>query len=353
MNEIITLNNGNMTEAQAEAVKLHQSIMINAEMAASSMVAMCRDLKAMRDRKLYEELGFTEFADYTEKLVGIKARQAYNYISTYEKLGDTVLQSNASLGITKLGLIAQMSVEDRVEMLESGAAENMSVAEIKKLVEENKNQGEQISLLNETIDKLKDEVNTLSMPSDEPSDDEKEEVYIERIQELEKQLAEAKEKDEDDIPGYEAAEYEDRIKKLEEELAAEKAKKAAPPETVDKKKLTKEIEDKLAAEHNKKLEAERKKAHEAGKKEAEEEAKAQVELLKSQVEQSERHSAELQKELELSDSSSAEAKVYIASIQADFNALMGVIGKMDTEQQNKFKHAVMKLCDAIQEACEK
>ncbi|HBB42908.1 MAG TPA: hypothetical protein DCZ74_05270 [Treponema sp.] len=193
MNEIININTA-MSETQAEAVKLHQSIMLNAEMAANSMVAMCRDLKTMRDRKLYEELGCSEFGEYTEKLVGIKARQAYTYISTYEKLGDTVLQSNATLGITKLSLIAQMNAEDRQELLASGEAEEKSVAEIKRLLEENKNQGEQISMLNETIDKLQEEVNTLSMPADEPSDDEKEEAYIERIQELEKQLAEAQNK---------------------------------------------------------------------------------------------------------------------------------------------------------------
>lgn len=349
MNEIININTA-MSETQAEAVKLHQSIMLNAEMAANSMVAMCRDLKTMRDRKLYEELGCSEFGEYTEKLVGIKARQAYTYISTYEKLGDTVLQSNATLGITKLSLIAQMNAEDRQELLASGEAEEKSVAEIKRLLEENKNQGEQISMLNETIDKLQEEVNTLSMPADEPSDDEKEEAYIERIQELEKQLAEVQTKDED---GDEAAEYKDRIKELEEELAAEKAKKAEPAPVVDKKKLKKEIEDKLAAEHNKKLEAERKKAHEEGAKEAEEKAKEQIDLLKNQIEASQRHTEQLQKELELSDSASAEAMVYINSIQQDFNSLISIISQMPEEQGDKFRGAVIKLCAKIKESCEK
>ena len=154
MKELINIH-GEMSEAQAEAVKLHQNIMLNAELAANSMVAMCRDLKIMRDRRLYEELGCAEFSEYTENLVGIKARQAYTYISTYEKLGDTVLQSNATLGITKLSLIAQMNAEDRAEMLESGQADDMTVAELKKLVEENKNQGEQISILNAEIEELK------------------------------------------------------------------------------------------------------------------------------------------------------------------------------------------------------
>ena len=154
MKELINIH-GEMSEAQTEAVKLHQNIMLNAELAANSMVAMCRDLKIMRDRRLYEELGCAEFSEYTENLVGIKARQAYTYISTYEKLGDTVLQSNATLGITKLSLIAQMNAEDRAEMLESGQADDMTVAELKKLVEENKNQGEQISILNAEIEELK------------------------------------------------------------------------------------------------------------------------------------------------------------------------------------------------------
>ena len=316
MKELINIH-GEMSEAQAEAVKLHQNIMLNAELAANSMVAMCRDLKIMRDRRLYEELGCAEFSEYTENLVGIKARQAYTYISTYEKLGDTVLQSNATLGITKLSLIAQMNAEDRAEMLESGQADDMTVAELKKLVEENKNQGEQISILNAEIEELKKKESEGADGSELESE----------IEDLKKQLDEKHA----------------LVEKLENDL--EERKKAEVPDT-------KALEEKIESKILKKAEAEKKKAFSDGEKSAENAVKEKINALNSQIEAAQSRAQELEKQLALSDSASAEAKVYISSIQAEFNALMGVISSMPAEQAEKFKGAVKKLCSAIVSRCD-
>ncbi len=316
MKELINIH-GEMSESQAEAVKLHQNIMLNAELAANSMVAMCRDLKIMRDRRLYEELGCAEFSEYTENLVGIKARQAYTYISTYEKLGDTVLQSNATLGITKLSLIAQMNAEDRAEVLENGQADGMTVAELKRLVEENKNQGEQISLLNAEIEELKKKESEGADGSELEGE----------IEDLKKQLDEKHA----------------LVKKLENDL--EESKKAEVPDT-------KALEEKIESKILKKAEAEKKKAFSDGEKSAENAVKEKINALNSQIEAAQSRAQELEKQLALSDSASAEAKVYISSIQAEFNALMGVISSMPTEQAEKFKGAVKKLCGAITSRCE-
>lgn len=316
MKELINIH-GEMSEAQAEAVKLHQNIMLNAELAANSMVAMCRDLKIMRDRRLYEELGCAEFSEYTENLVGIKARQAYTYISTYEKLGDTVLQSNATLGITKLSLIEQMNAEDRAEMLESGQADDMTVAELKKLVEENKNQGEQISILNAEIEELKKKESEGADGSELESE----------IEDLKKQLDEKHA----------------LVEKLENDL--EERKKAEVPDT-------KALEEKIESKILKKAEAEKKKAFSDGEKSAENAVKEKINALNSQIEAAQSRAQELEKQLALSDSASAEAKVYISSIQAEFNALMGVISSMPAEQAEKFKGAVKKLCGAIVSRCD-
>lgn len=316
MKELINIH-GEMSEAQAEAVKLHQNIMLNAELAANSMVAMCRDLKIMRDRRLYEELGCAEFSEYTENLVGIKARQAYTYISTYEKLGDTVLQSNATLGITKLSLIAQMNAEDRAEMLESGQADDMTVTELKKLVEENKNQGEQISILNAEIEELKKKESEGADGSELES----------KIEDLKKQLNEKHA----------------LVEKLENDL--EESKKAKLPDT-------KALEEKIESKILKKAEAEKKKAFSDGEKSAENAVKEKINALNSQIEAAQSRAQELEKQLALSDSASAEAKVYISSIQTEFNALMGVISSMPTEQADKFKGAVKKLCGAIVSRCD-
>lgn len=316
MKELINIH-GEMSEAQVEAVKLHQNIMLNAELAANSMVAMCRDLKIMRDRRLYEELGCAEFSEYTENLVGIKARQAYTYISTYEKLGDTVLQSNATLGITKLSLIAQMNAEDRAEMLESGQADDMTVVELKKLVEENKNQGEQISILNAEIEELKKKESEGADGSELESE----------IEDLKKQLDEKHA----------------LVEKLENDL--EKSKKAEVPDT-------KALEEKIESKILKKAEAEKKKAFSDGAKSAENAIEEKINALNSQIEAAQSRAQELEKQLALSDSASAEAKVYISSIQTEFNALMGVISSMPTDQAEKFKGAVKKLCGAIVSRCD-
>ena len=151
----IILQSGEVSPEYSEAVRTHQRIMANGEICAQSLCEICQDLKKMRDEKLYAEFGYESFDEYCEKMAGIKARMAYNYISTIERLGTSVLQSNARLGITKLELIAGMNPVERAEKFENGEFDGMSVAEIRELVKKSKDQGEQISLLETQIAELK------------------------------------------------------------------------------------------------------------------------------------------------------------------------------------------------------
>ena len=134
MSDIINIEAKDVTEVYEDALQTHQRIMANSEICARSLLEVCKDLKKMRDEKLYEQFGYETFDNYCENMAGIKSRMAYNYISTYERLGATVLQSNANLGITKLELIAGMNPVERAEGLHNGTFENMSVSEIKELV---------------------------------------------------------------------------------------------------------------------------------------------------------------------------------------------------------------------------
>ena len=84
--EIITTTTNEVSETYKTAVQTHQRILANGEICAQSLLEICKDLKKMRDEKLYEEFGYAAFDEYTEKAVGIKPRQAYTYISTYERL---------------------------------------------------------------------------------------------------------------------------------------------------------------------------------------------------------------------------------------------------------------------------
>lgn len=152
---IMDITDFNITELDADtktALSLHQSILQAEQTAANAMVTLCESLKTIRDRQLYKPLGFETFDGYTERACGIKRRQAYNYISVYEKLGSTVLQSNASLGITKLQLLTEVCAVDREDFITENNLDGMSVSEIKKLVEKSKEQGEQISLLSDELE---------------------------------------------------------------------------------------------------------------------------------------------------------------------------------------------------------
>ena len=121
--------------------------MASGNIVQQALVDICRDLKTMRDEKLYKDLGFESFDSYCEEKVGLKARQAYTYISTYERLGAGTIKENAELGITKLSLLSSMNPVDRAEALDSGEIAGMSVREVEELVSKSSMQAEQLSLL--------------------------------------------------------------------------------------------------------------------------------------------------------------------------------------------------------------
>ena len=66
------------------------------------------------------------FAEYTEAAVGIKQRQAYNYIQVVESLPARLIEENAAAGVTKLALLAKLNPEER-EDLTGEALANITV----------------------------------------------------------------------------------------------------------------------------------------------------------------------------------------------------------------------------------
>lgn len=321
---IVHITSTEMTETYKAAMQTHQRILANGEICAQSLLEICKDLKTMRDDKLYEEFGYSSFDEYTENAVGIKPRQAYTYISTYERLGSSVLQSNASLGITKLDLIAQINPVERTEMLAEGTFDGMSVSEIRELVRKAKDQGEQISLLEEQLEAAKGEADRTA----EEPDTEKDELR-ERVEALEKRL-------EQDRRAHEAA-----LEQAKREAAESAAQK--DPGEAEKKRVE-------AAVKAAKREAE--KAKEIAVKEAQEQQAEKVRSLEAALTEAGVEKDRLKKRLELSDTASAKAMVYIQTLQDSFNALFAVIAEMPNEQQEKFKTAVAKLTDTVRQQVE-
>lgn len=136
------------TPEQAQAMGLHYEIMAAAQAAANSLLALGRKLKQMRDTGGYKRLGFETFADYTEQAVGIRQRQAYNYISVVENVPARLVEENAAAGVTKLALLAKLGPADQREVAGQDLA-HITVAELKQIIEEKNGLAEQLSLLQE------------------------------------------------------------------------------------------------------------------------------------------------------------------------------------------------------------
>lgn len=143
MNQLTILPNA--TPEQQEAAAMHFEIVQAAKHAVDSLLDLSRKLKRMRDSGRYKELGFATFGEYTEAAVGIKQRQAYNYIQVVESLPARLIEENAAAGVTKLALLAKLNPEDR-EDLTGDALANITVAELKKLVEERDAMAQQLSI---------------------------------------------------------------------------------------------------------------------------------------------------------------------------------------------------------------
>ena len=213
-NSIMTIADFHISEMTAEtaaAIELHNSIVSAMKEAAFALVSLCENLKRMRDTGQYKALGFEKFEDYTEQACRIKKRQAYNYIATYERLGGTFLQSNAQLGITKLQLLTEVCAVDRADFVEQNDLEGRSVSEIKKLIAENKEYAEQISIFSESKERQEQELRRLEDENEalknrpvevavqEPSQEQIEKAVTAKTKELEKsykdKLKKAKEKE--------------------------------------------------------------------------------------------------------------------------------------------------------------
>ena len=140
MNELSTNNR------KEQALLTHNRILVNGQIAAQALIAVCADLKRMRDEKLYEELEYDSFEDYAEQACGIKQRQAYSYIAAYERLGENYFRQHSELGITKLELLSQIPDYEREDFTVAVDVEDISTRELKEEVQKWKTQFEQLSL---------------------------------------------------------------------------------------------------------------------------------------------------------------------------------------------------------------
>lgn len=139
--------NNEIATNYVKAIEVHRRITLNAQLAQTAIVEMCKGLKMMKDEKLYESLGYGEFEEYAEKEFNIKRRQAYKYISIAENLNKNFVQSTAQIGTEKLYLLSTISEEQQTEINDITDIEKITVRQLK----------EQIKMLEKKADSITQE----------------------------------------------------------------------------------------------------------------------------------------------------------------------------------------------------
>ena len=347
------------------AEELHEQVCADAQRAASAMLDFCRSLKTMRDTRLYTELGCTSFDDYVERKIGLKRRQVYNYIQTYERLGSTVLQSNAQLGITKLQLLCEISAPDIPAFLEENNLAGMTVAEIKRMIVDREGQAEQISLLQEqvrnlesrpvdvavaepdvkTLHRIRKEIRDEFIAIYREKDEKRREEYDRITSELRQQLREANENLEaaesqrlkSESENYEKAEKEkaellDSIKKAEDARRTAEEKLSEEKARQDKKTEKLRIEAKQKIEEAKKEEAEKIKAElAAALDKAEKDKTAAIEEAKKMAERMNK----------TADADLITANFHLGNIKESLHNLSECIRKIRAQDPQKAKNVAV------------
>ena len=148
------------TAEESAALALHYEIMAAAQTAAASLLDLASKIKRMRDTSGYKALGFDSLEAYTMATMGMKQRQAYNYIAIAEKLPAQLIEQNAAAGVTKLALLAQLSGQEQQQIAAETNLTDTTVAELKAQIKElqakNAGYAEQLSLLQSSAENDKE-----------------------------------------------------------------------------------------------------------------------------------------------------------------------------------------------------
>jgi hypothetical protein len=302
---------------QAQAV--HQDLMIQEQVAAQSLTQIAIDLKEIRDRRLYAELGYSDFAEYCENATKTGKRQAYNLISLVEQYKIDDLSRLAYLGSTKLIALKSLGKEEREELIESGKAEELSVRELKEKIKELTDKNEQLRFEftsvtdSDKITQLETELKSKQVEMERVGRDKDS-----RINSLQARL------DNTGNAMRRTAEENEKLKLQIAELEKRPVEVAvAEPSAEDIAKIRAEVEAAARAEYDKKLADEKKKVQSIAHEEASGNSK---EIFKIHLKNIQR---EFNEALELvSNASENERSSYIKAFRSVLNACGDLIAKL-------------------------
>ena len=238
-----------------EAIRIDNEIQMWANNLGTAVYNIGRCMTQMKERKLYEELGYSTFEDYCEQKYQLKRSQAAKYLSVYQNLDEKYILDNQGAGIQKLYMISQISEEDRENI--EGTPEELSVTELKAQIEQLKKEreGEQLQFfeLQEKSEKAKTEEDKLREKIKRLENQFKD-AEIEHLnqlsdatrknEKLEKKIKELESKPQD-VAVVEPTEEE--IMQKAEELAAERSEEIIRAERQDWTSQIEELKEQLKA----------------------------------------------------------------------------------------------------------
>ena len=346
MNEIITAEAAEQQlPDSARAIQITERIKANGRTAVNAVCAIGKDLRTMKIEKLYTQLGYDEFEDYAEKEFQLKRRQTYQYISVFEKLGEEFVQSNAQLGITKLALLATANPEDRSEVMQSADVESITTRELEELLDKYKQQGEQLSMLQEKNIELEAKVEELeSTPKDV-------EVATKEIPVPDKETEEELKKKTQELisANAEKESIKKELNSVNAELQLEKTANARL-----RKEMNVEIEEKVKKE----LAAEKKKQAKE-RKDLEDELKAKAAAIENHKKALEQERARFEKEISelkkaaekpVESSDKSNFKAMLAAAYKELTGLIEYISTSGPEDRKDYMKAAFKIINASKDA---
>ena len=329
---------------KVQAEELHTKILATGQVLANTLLEFAKNLKEMRDKRLYQSIGYASFEEYVEQAVGIRQRQAYTYISTFERLGAKYMEANAGLGISKLQLLAELPAMERDGFTEDNDIANMSVAEIKEAIKQANDRGQQLSMLENEL-------------ADAQSSEKTFKLEMERLQrvnaELEQKLKESKSKAIEIVQKEPDAETVAEIRRQAMEEAKAEEKKAR--EELERKAEERLLEvEQRAAES---MERAVKEAAEKAKQEAEQALQEKITQQQAQTEAATRRAEELTKRLEVESSKeTVKFSLLFNQIQETAGQMQDIIEGLkqagDTEQAEKLGNALRAALTQVLEAVE-
>ena len=337
-NEIIETEAKEILPDAGRAHLVHGEILAGKKQVAVGLYELAAGLKTMRDERLYQALGCAGFDEYCEKLAKVNVSQAYKYIKVYEELGAGVLQSAGGMGIEKLFLVTQLPPAERGDAIaEPETIEGMSVKELKDFVAKARQQGEQLSLMQDELDELKLE------KQDAEAEMEDEKARLEKeLEHLREKLRTTEDTQKETIKAAinaeknKYAEEAETLARLKMQLEIEEARKAgeedgkkAAEKTIDKAKQALEKEKKALEDAKKTAEDEKKKAE------------AELNALKKEIGGRDEQIAGLEKKLRTADSATAGFKVCLEGLVGAYDRCREYLAKIeDANERTKCETAL-------------